>query len=143
MSLLAEDLTADEQALLAAQTPRYSKHELAQVAARRAAGEFIEVTPGFFPSESNLRLLCDWMIRMELEPTIDSFEKAYAVLESVLDPAPEPDPNAPKPVTASDIDRMSSEDFKQRLKQDKAFAAQVEAFGAAEPSRWGMSRKRF
>ena len=105
MSLNNEDLTADEQALLKAQVPRYSKYELSQIAARRAAQEFIDGTPSFHPSEANLNLLVEWMIKMDLEPSVQSFEKAYAVLQDVFEEAPKSTPMPRCPQNKSHLHR--------------------------------------
>jgi hypothetical protein len=134
MSLLAEDLTPEERAVLAAQTPRYSKHELAQIAARRAAQEFIEATPSFNPSEANLTVIVELMIKHGMEPLVANFTLAHnALAQAGL--IEEADPDAPQPSpepTLADIDRMPSDEYRKRL-NDPAFVDLVNRLEAAKP----------
>ena len=129
--MLNEDLTAVERELLDAQVPQYSKFQLAQIGARRAAQDFMDNCPAFYPSEINLEIVCDWLVKNGLPPETNNFTLAFTALSTAHLLEDAPDVPAPKPgsletLTLADVERMPSDAYRRRLQQEPGFAEKVE-----------------
>jgi hypothetical protein len=133
-------LTDDEKQSLAEAQPQLTKNQRAMILARRAAQAFIEQTPPFVVTESNLNLICDWLIKNGLPPETDNFILAFTALSTahLLEDAPEV-PEAPTlkvpALTLADIEKMSGDEYRKRMLGEKGFPELVNALEAAAKPR--------